>query len=1034
MSLSLTTIYKRVAAQVLDVQRINSSVLRFTRKAGETPFAVCYLDVSQDLPKTESALAQYQDRVIGKDYFKGRKSLQWSTYLYFITDAARFQHKDTIDAKELIERDRNYARKFVIPLRDLDDVLRPPVVEAAASTPSAGIISVWTRVLVEAGLEKAIFEDMDLPARLRIIESPPKPKSSTEGAKRRRIATRSAEPFIRSLQLKKFRQWPLERQFEFGTANLICGVNGSGKTSLLEAIELFYCGRNKRNPESKSKYELVAELADRHTEIASSDRALDLFRERNLVWYGQAEVKTNKLYASFARFNFLDTDAAVNLAQSADDLEDDLSRLLVGPDAAKIWRDIVRVHEEVETRLREVHPRETQANEALRGLEKQLKSASRAKQESDSIRIRLQEMTGRLRWKDVKSDKAAMADRLVESLSELIAVARQAVGLKWVESPVSTRAMTAYCRRATSTIGRALPVIARLEQLQRSQQRLTAAIKSNREALDLVKNAKHVIDAGIPDRARERGRLQSAIAEYADQLAGADESSLARLLTSGRSMTVVGRQRTASRARSEAAIALATAKRDYAKFTRLRDQSISLAQELREIAAKLIQTHTKPDECPLCHTQFGRGELAKHIGGGLDREFESRGQELLATLRKCEGAVQTAIIVEAAAAWLKKFCEKTGLSGETLVATAMASVDAAKSALAKATNRVEVLERELGKLEARGMSQERLDELSARLRELGYPLGSFSRQTVERLLNTISGDVSESLQRLEVGGKELAQLQKSLEGTVGTGASPLQDPKRAISQLKEKLVATERLLAKMGDFSSQFPWPDTRPCTELVIEAESISEVAGKFQSAIVKEAQAKATYTEAAKQKALLAKRLSELRSRMKRLSNANAILKDLRTNHSLNEAMKTALQENRAAIETIFLRIHSPAEFHGLGSGWTTLVRNGNGREAGLSEISTGQRSAYALSVFLAQNAQLTVAPPVLLIDDPIAHIDDLNSLSFLDYLREIVLGGRRQVFFATASDKLAALIARKFDFLGREFRRFDLRRPAVPSSANG
>jgi ABC-type phosphate/phosphonate transport system ATPase subunit len=39
------------------------------------------------------------------------------------------------------------------------------------------------------------------------------------------------------------------------------------------------------------------------------------------------------------------------------------------------------------------------------------------------------------------------------------------------------------------------------------------------------------------------------------------------------------------------------------------------------------------------------------------------------------------------------------------------------------------------------------------------------------------------------------------------------------------------------------------------------------------------------------------------------------------------------------------------------------------------------------------LTSAPRVMLIDDPIAHVDDLNSLSFLDYLREIAIRGHRQ-----------------------------------------
>lgn len=139
----------------------------------------------------------------------------------------------------------------------------------------------------------------------------------------------------------------------------------------------------------------------------------------------------------------------------------------------------------------------------------------------------------------------------------------------------------------------------------------------------------------------------------------------------------------------------------------------------------------------------------------------------------------------------------------------------------------------------------------------------------------------------------------------------------------------------------------------------------------------------------------------------------------------MDSRLQQNRTSIESIFSRIHSPAEFQSLGPNWNSLIRK-DGRQVKLSEISTGQRAAFALSVFLSQNAQIKAAPPVILIDDPIAHVDDLNSLSFLDYLRDIVLTGKRQIFFATANAKLATLFERKFDFLGaEEFRRYNLSR---------
>ncbi|OFV93786.1 MAG: hypothetical protein A3G76_03765 [Acidobacteria bacterium RIFCSPLOWO2_12_FULL_65_11] len=61
----------------------------------------------------------------------------------------------------------------------------------------------------------------------------------------------------------------------------------------------------------------------------------------------------------------------------------------------------------------------------------------------------------------------------------------------------------------------------------------------------------------------------------------------------------------------------------------------------------------------------------------------------------------------------------------------------------------------------------------------------------------------------------------------------------------------------------------------------------------------------------------------------------------------------------------------------------------------------------------------------DDPVAHVDDINTLSLLDHLRDIALSGQRQIFFATADSKLAGLFGRKFRFLGDRFKQIELAR---------
>jgi exonuclease SbcC len=131
------------------------------------------------------------------------------------------------------------------------------------------------------------------------------------------------------------------------------------------------------------------------------------------------------------------------------------------------------------------------------------------------------------------------------------------------------------------------------------------------------------------------------------------------------------------------------------------------------------------------------------------------------------------------------------------------------------------------------------------------------------------------------------------------------------------------------------------------------------------------------------------------------------------------------RKRLVELFKTIHAPQEFDGVKFNGDIYLNRRGGGASRLSEISTGQRSALALSIFLSMNSSVGKMAPWLIFDDPIAHIDDLNVLSFLDSLRELVTNGDRQMFFATANSKVANLFARKFDFLGDSFREIALDR---------
>ena len=111
-------------------------------------------------------------------------------------------------------------------------------------------------------------------------------KSETEASK---------QEIISSLKLNKFRDFPSQREFKFGKVNLIFGRNGSGKTSLLEAIEFFYCGTNKRNPKAEPRYSMNVVFADGKSEAVITRRTPQVFRDRNLMCMGNQRLRRLRL-------------------------------------------------------------------------------------------------------------------------------------------------------------------------------------------------------------------------------------------------------------------------------------------------------------------------------------------------------------------------------------------------------------------------------------------------------------------------------------------------------------------------------------------------------------------------------------------------------------------------------------------------------------------------------------------------------------------------------------------------------------------
>lgn len=118
MNISLDRLRAKLAPRFHGLEQVEDHVLRFERRSHDRAYAVCYVDASTVLPDSLTSLNDYQERVVGARYFQGRKSLQWSNYLFFVVDA-----KPSDASRTIIERDRRYARKYVVTEPELDVAL-----------------------------------------------------------------------------------------------------------------------------------------------------------------------------------------------------------------------------------------------------------------------------------------------------------------------------------------------------------------------------------------------------------------------------------------------------------------------------------------------------------------------------------------------------------------------------------------------------------------------------------------------------------------------------------------------------------------------------------------------------------------------------------------------------------------------------------------------------------------------------------------------------------------------------------------------
>ena len=1020
---------KKVADLLVGIEQIDDAVFRGERRYADKTFAVAYVDFADDVVGRAKGLRAFQERILGDGYFSSPGDLRWNKYIYIVAGPHSQKQEGFQEAKSAIEADEEYARKRVVSEDELESALgAAQYFTSDGNVQEFDIVAEWGRKLAEAALDAVL----DRPTRTTLVEQIGAGEARRAATSRKALTLHPSDvplqgSWLEKLRIEKFRDvHDGKKPFEFGQVTLITGPNGTGKTSLLEAIEFFYCGQNRRHGNSSNK--VFGTLCGGKSEMASTTDPGRL-RARCLKWYNREERTSSGVLDGFDRYNFLDTDAAYRVTSELDPeaLPEDLSRLIVGPEASQIWAYIGRLTPEVEiardrslVKLEEAQRLLQESRTKLRELQDR---PSDAKSLSDSFRVSLSTMG----WKAGQSTTPFASEEEGKPLQ----AAHEHIQILLSAGPglVNLRALKARWSQVDSAFIAAEAVDAARTAIEERATGLTDHIKAYETSADLFERWAIYVRSRFSVLKSEylqcKARVDGAVGKvgvYAnfDAPSVPPEFSNVRLVDAFN----VAIQNVSSTTNQVRSLEQLSASYGHAAATRAR-----VAQQLTTAVRSFMADGGAADICPVCKTRHTAEVLARHIENiTADLEQPAELAAIAQQLSEAKKSQQGWIDWQSHLERIQQIATQLNLPTTSLCGDILLALQNARKELNQASSDLPIVKEKWLELERLGLSENEHDLLLSSISaEVTVGQSPYDIEVVEQHLQAYRRASKSAREQLPTLQAELYSNEIQLTSLV----SPLFSPSwrtrvavgndfQTITALRQELVA----LTKHADaLCLQLEIADDRALSDVqALIAGSLRALAEAIQAAAHEQSASTdiAALNEriATQEKAVRAMLLQHMNYRV-----AGEALTDLSTKLSLDSATKKSLDAIGEEINAAFIRIHSPNEYEYVGNG-EVLLRSRESKETwSLDRVSTGQRSAFALSVFLALNRTAANAPPVVLIDDPVAHVDDLNALSFLDYLRDLAVHSKRQIFFATADTRIASLFARKFGFLGEDFKTISL-----------